>query len=345
MTIALVAANAITFAITSACGVTTPEDMVAVGGNYAPLTLGGEPWRLLTSIFLHNDLEHIAVNMLALLLGGATAERWFGRAGFLTLYLLAGLAGGVAIASFEDGSGVGASGAVYGVLGAIGASLVLRRDRLGRAGPPMLLLGGLLLAGLVVGPSSSVPGPASNPITWAAHLTGLLAGMGLGAALAAGRPAHRGRRAAWVGGLALGAVIVALAVMPKPVDRGRCYQEAYDDYARVQREVALAYNAVTAEVRAGRLDDAGFAAAIEQDTLPPWRALTARMKALEVPPPPYRDCHLAMLAFVEARLTSFVAIDDLLRGRRTDGAQVNALRLQAEAALAALQVETRKLPQ
>lgn len=344
VTIALVAVNAIVFAILTARGVATPEAMVAAGGNYAPRTLGGEPWRLVTSVFLHNDLWHVVVNMLALLLLGTTAERWFGRAGFLTVYLLAGLAGALAIAAFEQGNGVGASGAVYGVFGAIGASLVLRRDRLGRAGPPLLLLAVLMIAGLAAGPASSMEGPVENPMTWAAHVTGLLAGVVLGAALAAGRPARRDRRAAQVGGLGLVAVVVALAVMPKPADEGARYAEVYRAYDEFGVEVGRAFERAATEFRAGRLDRAGFATAIAEDVVPLVRTIAARFRALPVPAPPYRDGHRAIVAYLDARLVALEAVVELLRGRRQDQETVEALRVEAEARLAAANAAVRAMP-
>lgn len=79
----------------------------------------GEVWRLMTSVFLHADASHIAFNMIALYIWGKYAEALYGRKNFLFIYLLAGLLGSLGSYAFSNANGLGASGAIYGVLGAI----------------------------------------------------------------------------------------------------------------------------------------------------------------------------------------------------------------------------------
>ena len=80
------------------------------------------PWMFITSIFLHGDFFHLFFNMLALFFFGSYFENLYGSKRFLTLYFLAGILGNLAYFLYDPNStipGVGASGAIYGVMGAL----------------------------------------------------------------------------------------------------------------------------------------------------------------------------------------------------------------------------------
>ena len=106
-------------------------DLLLWGANYAPLTLTGDSWRLLSSMFLHIGLLHIAVNCWSLYIWGVYAEFYYGRRFYLALYLSAGLAGSLLSINhslsnhrvLNDGStfvvSAGASGAIMGLGGAL----------------------------------------------------------------------------------------------------------------------------------------------------------------------------------------------------------------------------------
>lgn len=131
----------------------------------------GEPHRLVTAAFLHAGLLHLGFNAIALLALGPQLEAALGRLRYGVLYGLAALGGSVAsyVANDPRVLGVGASGAVYGVLG--GLLVVARRERYDVRGLAVLL-GLNLVLGFVV--------PA---IDWRAHLGGLATGAVLTAAL------------------------------------------------------------------------------------------------------------------------------------------------------------------
>lgn len=98
------------------------DAMVALrfGSDYGPLTWGGQPWRLLTAAFIHFGLIHIAFNMYALYNGGMWTERLYGSARFAVIYLLAAVAGSVVSGWWNPmRNSAGASGAVFGVYGAL----------------------------------------------------------------------------------------------------------------------------------------------------------------------------------------------------------------------------------
>src|SRR6266540_991310 len=90
------------------------------GAAYAPKALDGQWWRLLTCTFLHSGVLHLFGNVWFLLMAGRLVERLLGRAEFLLVYLFAGVGGAVAgMAWFPSTVMIGASGAVFGVYGAL----------------------------------------------------------------------------------------------------------------------------------------------------------------------------------------------------------------------------------
>src|SRR5258708_924101 len=94
------------------------------GGNYGPYTIGGDYWRLITSCFVHGDFLHIAFNMWCLWSLGRLSERLFGRWQTAAIYLLTGVGGALLSISYHPQVlSVGASGAIFGIGGAILAGL------------------------------------------------------------------------------------------------------------------------------------------------------------------------------------------------------------------------------
>jgi membrane associated rhomboid family serine protease len=153
----------------------------------------GQWWRILTSAFTHVSLVHLAFNMLALLLFGSELERTLGRARFLTVYLVSALGGVVALQLFGEyfQPVVGASAAIYGLLGAFG--IVLLKTRQSLRG-----LVTLLVINLVV---SFLPG-----VSLLGHLGGLVAGVLTAAVVVLVR-----RRPVVVAGVA--AIVVVMLVL------------------------------------------------------------------------------------------------------------------------------------
>lgn len=104
--------------------------LLSVGGAFPSLVRGAEPWRLSTSMWLHAGPIHLLLNVLFLLHAGNMVERLSGPRRFLAVYLVSGLAGGVAAALIGDAQVlVGASGAISGIFAAGGWRLwSLRRE-------------------------------------------------------------------------------------------------------------------------------------------------------------------------------------------------------------------------
>jgi rhomboid protease GluP len=180
VTPALILANLLMFAIATALGAglieINPVVMIHLGTNYTPLTLGGQWWRLLTSMFLHFGLLHIAFNMFALYVNGMAVERIFGGVRYLVIYLVAGICGSLASLLWHPlVNGAGASGAIFGVLGALIAFLVRKEGGV----PPSVLKTQLRAAAVFVG-YNLLNGASHQGIDNAAHLGGLAGGFIMG---------------------------------------------------------------------------------------------------------------------------------------------------------------------
>lgn len=167
---------------------------------WVPGVSDGALWQMLTSLFVHVQPLHLGFNMLALWVLGPQLEAVLGRARYLALYLLSGLAGSVAVywLSAEFGTTLGASGSVFGLMGA----LVVVGIKLGGNVQGLLFWIGL---NLVI--TFAVPN-----VSWQGHFGGLVGGAAIAAVLVFA-PRER-RTTLQVAGLsALGAVLVLATVL------------------------------------------------------------------------------------------------------------------------------------
>jgi len=152
--------------------------LVRLGAKVTPLIAAGEYWRLFTAMFLHIGLMHLLFNGYALFIIGVELERLLGASRFLAIYLLAGLGGNLASYAFSPNLAAGASGSLFGLIGALAAFFALHREALGAWGKSRLLnIAALIVINLIFG--FVQPG-----IDNLAHLGGLLCGFALGWALA-----------------------------------------------------------------------------------------------------------------------------------------------------------------
>jgi rhomboid protease GluP len=157
-------------------------------------------------MFLHAGFVHLALNMLSLYFLGSFVEVAFGRGRFLALYLTSGLAGGLAYLYFGDfdGTVVGASGAIFGLLGGV-LGYSLRRGTFSWQNPLIRQLLILTALNLYVGFS------VSN-ISNTAHIGGLLGGLAFGWLVAPTVYSQKTARAATPTIVVLGAEVVLLAI-------------------------------------------------------------------------------------------------------------------------------------
>lgn len=158
--------------------------LISWGADFGPLTLSGDWWRLLTSMFVHGSIIHIALNMWCLWSLGELAESLYGRWTFAAVYLISGLAGSVvSVAHNPNVLSVGASGAVFGIAGALIASL-----KLGNFSLPREHVKATLSSVVTFAVYNLIFGAASSRIDNAAHIGGLIAGLILGALIALAAP-------------------------------------------------------------------------------------------------------------------------------------------------------------
>jgi membrane associated rhomboid family serine protease len=193
VTYALIAINVLIYLIgaSQGAGLNNPG-----GSLYAKLWLDapqfhdGGWWRLVTTMFLHASVLHIAFNMFALWVIGRPVEQHLGTARYIGLYLVSGLAGSAGALLQTPGVTVGASGAIFGILGAM---LVIEWQATGRLGGNAMTL---IVINLVI--SFAIPG-----ISWGGHVGGLIGGILV--TLAYAHWSDRGR--AQYGQLGLGGVL------------------------------------------------------------------------------------------------------------------------------------------
>jgi membrane associated rhomboid family serine protease len=208
--IAIIAVNIICFV---ASGFGKPSVLDRFGGLSHQVQQSNEYYRFVTSMFLHVSFFHIASNMVSLLIVGPAVEVMLGRSRFLALYLLAGLGGSIASYLFAPANsvGAGASGAIFGVMGAYVVLAHSRRQ-------PLATVLALIAINLVF--SFAIPG-----IDWRDHLGGLVVGAVVALAYDYGT---RLRQTSQMLALTIGssvAVLAVLALLVKAVPPGHIFLE------------------------------------------------------------------------------------------------------------------------
>jgi rhomboid protease GluP len=220
-TAGLVGVTVCVFALQQLSTLLAGTDWVTLWGAKVNAAIAaGQIWRLVTPLLLHAGLLHLFVNMYSLVAIGPAVERLFGSRRMLAVYILAGVVGVEFSLAFSPYASVGASGAIFGLLGALAAFLYIHRRTLGPSGQITLrriIFVALLNLGLGLAPGID---------NWG-HLGGLLSGVAMGGYLGPRlepigmdlgrlhlvdrRPWDQVRRRLWVA-VAVVAVLAALAM-------------------------------------------------------------------------------------------------------------------------------------
>ena len=219
-TVALVGINLAVFGVMLLYGAGlwhSPNDVqLAWGAGFGPATKDGEWWRLASAMFLHFGLVHLAMNMWALWDGGRLVERLYGSARFVVIYFASGLTGNLAslIAQGDQAVSGGASGAVFGVYGALLVCLWRERRQVHPVEFRWLFGGAAVFSAVTLGLGLLIPG-----IDNAAHGGGLITGALIGSVLA--RPlsaaSPRRDRLRWVAAGAYALAVIGLVTsIPAP---------------------------------------------------------------------------------------------------------------------------------
>jgi rhomboid protease GluP len=156
------------------------SSLIRFGANDGSAILAGETWRLFTSMFLHANLLHLGFNAYALFVFGLEMEGLYGPARYTLIYILSGLFGSLASFAWRGPAvlSVGASGAIFGIIGMNLAFFLLHRQAFGDFGR-MRLQNTILIIVVNLAFGFTIPG-----IDNMAHLGGLIAGFSLGFGLA-----------------------------------------------------------------------------------------------------------------------------------------------------------------
>jgi rhomboid protease GluP len=286
----LIGLNVAVFAAMTVAGINVLQplgpELLAWGSNYGPKTLNGEPWRLFTSMFLHFGILHLAFNMWALWSMGPLAERLFGNLRFGLLYIVAGLAGSLASLWWHDMvHSAGASGAIFGVIGALLAFFVNPQTKV----PPTISKAQRNSA-LAFVAYNLLNGFSHAGIDNAAHLGGLLAGFGMGWLLA--RPLTQEARKTEHPGLTVGTLagLAALLLMAWPVflpgtERlaTRHFEVAFLGYADIEEKALAKGRELEALRKNTKVSDLEWANRVREEALPLWKNAADYATAIEVP--------------------------------------------------------------
>jgi rhomboid protease GluP len=251
---------------------------------------------------LHFGVLHLAINMWVLWDAGRLVERLTGNVGYVLLYLFSGVMGNiVSLVWNADKVGAGASGAVFGVIGALGGFLLLRRDTV-----PMQMLSGLRssLGAFVI--LNLVIGYAIPFIDLSAHMGGLAAGAVCGMVMS--RPITRehtgGRMLRNLAVLALAGIAVplGLAVLPAaPEDPVRLIEEL----GATENRVLDRFAEVEQQFEAGELTEDEAADRLDEEVLGPWSEMRERMEGASRSTVLNRDVLAKLLEYLRLREESF----------------------------------------
>jgi rhomboid protease GluP len=334
VTVGLVAVNVLLYLVTlivgAASGTANGATQILLGANFGPYTTDGEWWRLFSCMFIHFGFLHVAFNMWALASFGPLVERLYGSLTYALIYLIAGIAASLASVSWHpDVNSAGASGAIFGVLGALLAAQL-------RSGPsfPANIVRPLRNLTLAYTGYSLLTGLTNAGVDNAAHFGGVASGFLMGGIMvrpvAGTRALDNTRRFAWM--LSVAAVVLAVgfwcAIWRSQSLQGealygrtlRWYQAGED---AANREFASA----EAASKAGRERQVGFAKRLEHHVIPFWREANARTRAVELDPSSRSLPALQFLRSLSAsRLTAFQDYDAGLRAG--DAAEITKAKME-----------------
>jgi membrane associated rhomboid family serine protease/TolA-binding protein len=216
----LIGLNVLVFVIMVLRGVSainpTPQQAIAFGADFGPLTLDGQWWRLVTSMFVHFGIIHIGLNMWCLWNLGRAAEQLMGRASYLLAYFVSGIFSSIASVYWHPmGASAGASGAIFGMAGVLVSYVKLKKT------PSHLTINSKMLGSLGTFIAYNLAFGALPGISNAAHIGGLVMGLAVGAALpAAGASEPERRRRLSLIAIFSAIVLAGSAIAAKKLNEG-----------------------------------------------------------------------------------------------------------------------------
>lgn len=314
ITYALIAINVLVFLVMVVSGVspTAPNasDLIVWGADFGIYTVHGQWWRVVTSMFIHIGVLHLFYNMAAFFYVGPTVERMFGNIGFLVLYFVSGIGGGLfALCLNPMQIHAGASGAIFGVYGALLAMLLRERDSI----PPEVLA--KLKRYVSVFIVYNLVNSLQPNISMSAHVGGLVTGFlcGLIAALpldAEGVDGRAGRNMLVAGAGLLLCVIGVFSVHAKYPNLERM-KDVLEQFDTVEAKTQRTFKSANDRNQQKQLTNAQFADSIDHDMLPPWRSVRTDFETL----PPVKSNYIDVRrTYLRLRQEGLEAMSVALRG-------------------------------
>ena len=310
LTIIIIAINAVVFAALVLAGGNLlrldSAHLIAAGALYGPAVLQGEYWRLASAMFLHGGLLHIALNMFALWQAGSLVERLFGHKRFLILYLGAGLVGAITSLWWKPTVlSVGASGAIFGVYGALLGYLLGAREAM-----PLSLMRELRSSALAFVGFSLFAGFAMPGIDNAAHVGGLIGGFLLGLGFARPLDAKLDLRSGLRAVLCVALTLGMAGLMWRGVKPAQAQLQRQIEFERSVRLLAMTDQALARRTAVlveafldGTVEPAEARRGFEQDLLPRWNAMLASLQAQPAADPR----RTTLIAYATARRNAVAA--------------------------------------
>jgi rhomboid protease GluP len=296
------------------------------GANFGPATKDGEWWRLGSALFLHFGLFHLAMNMASLWDGGRLVERMFGPLRFTFIYFVSGLTGNLLSLIVQGDRAIsgGASGAIFGVYGALLSFLWQQRETLDRREFTRLFWGACVFAAITIFLGFQIPG-----IDNGAHIGGFVAGLLAGAALV--RPlaakdtgllgTYRGATASagqWLAGIALAAAIVII-VLGIPAPRYRWSEEVLarteiSDFIGEDKRIAMRWSTLLDNAQSSGASFDELAGRIESEVAQPYQQSFEELSDVRLSPAaPSAGTLAALRQYAEVRRDASRALVDGLR--------------------------------
>jgi rhomboid protease GluP len=320
-TAALICINATVFAVMLAHGAGlwhSPNNIqLAWGAGFGPATKDGEWWRLGSAMFLHFGLVHLAMNMVALWEAGQLVERLYGSRRFLVGYFVSGIAGNLTslIAQGDQAVSGGASGAVFGIYGALLVCLWRERGQIHPTDFRWLFGGAAVFSVATMLLGLLIPG-----IDNAAHIggliTGALTGMTLASPLSANSP--NPRHARWVATGALTVLAIALVCsIPAASYRWQEELQAREEIRQFQQDDQRIIDRWQHILEKGRQGSATFeqlAGQIETDVTKEYRDSFEQLSALHLDPAaPSRSALEILKTYAQLRGDAAQSLTEALR--------------------------------
>ena len=228
VTTALIGLNVLVFLLMVLRGVSpllpSPQQAIAFGADFGPLTLNGQWWRLLTSMFVHFGILHIGLNMWCLWNLGRAAEQLMGRGSYLLAYFVSGIFSSIASVYWHPlAASAGASGAIFGMAGVLVSYVYLKKT------PSHIAINKKMLGSLGTFIAYNLAFGALPGISNAAHIGGLVMGLAVGTVLPASAASEEARRTR----LSLVAILSAVVLVGSAIAAKRLTKGVSDDSGSV----------------------------------------------------------------------------------------------------------------